>query len=103
MAALMGLVFTGCEPKEEPQPLYGVEVTDVDSDGYFADYEDCDDNDPTAYPGAAPEDSETACMQDFDGDGYGNAVPENSAVEAGTDCDDNDVLVNPGAGNCPNE
>ena len=32
---------------------------------------DCDDADPVTYPGAAFNESTTACMTDFDGDGYG--------------------------------
>ena len=50
--------------------------------------------------GTAENDSETACMQDADGDGYGNATPENDAVESDTDCDDADAAVNPAEGNC---
>ena len=99
LAALMGFTLMGCEIVEEPKALYGAEIVDIDSDG-FDGFEDCDDNDPQTFPGAAIEDSETACMQDFDGDGYGNASPENENVEAGTDCDDNDPTINPGAGNC---
>lgn len=99
IAALMGLALIGCDTVEEAKPVYGVEIVDVDSDGWSND-EDCDDADPNTYPGIAIEDSESACMQDFDGDGYGNASPENENVEAGTDCDDSDPTINPGAGNC---
>ena len=40
-----------------------------------------DDTDSTTYPGVALEDSDTACMTDADGDGYGDANPENENVE----------------------
>ena len=62
--------------------------------------EDCDDNDPHTYPGAAEQDSETDCMRDFDGDGFGDSAPEQSSVVPGTDCDDSDANVNPEAGGC---
>ena len=68
---------------------------DYDEDGFYPDEGDCDDTDPTTYPGAALEDSDTACMTDADGDGYGDANPENENVEPGTDCDDTDPDVNP--------
>lgn len=99
LAALMGFALVGCEVVEEPKPLYGAEIIDVDSDGYDG-AEDCDDEDPRTYPGAAYEESEVACMQDFDGDGYGNENPTNPSIEAGTDCDDDDPAINPEAGNC---
>ena len=41
-----------------------------------------------------------AAFFDADGDGYGDANPENGAVEPGTDCDDSDPDVNPGNENC---
>ena len=47
---------------------------DLDADGFY-DYEDCDDEDANTYPGVAIEDSESACMTDFDGDGYGSMTP----------------------------
>lgn len=95
LSVLLGVGLTACE---SPQALYGVPYTDIDQDG-FEDYEDCDDQDPYTYPGAAPEDSETECMTDFDGDGYGDANPA-EGVEAGTDCDDAEATVNPGNENC---
>ena len=103
LAVLLGLGTIACDNFKEQQyePAYGVAMIDADSDGFMADYEDCDDNDPTTFPGSAIEDSETACMQDFDGDGFGNATPDNEYIEAGTDCDDDDPAINPAEGNCP--
>ena len=43
------------------------------------------------YHGAAFMDSETECMSDYDGDGYG------SEEYGGTDCDDNSFMAYPGA------
>ena len=53
---------------------------------------DCDDTSGTAastFPGAAPNDSGSACMKDVDGDDYGDDSPP-GGVTAGTDCDDTD-------------
>ncbi len=49
----------------------------------------------SAFPGAAPHDSATDCMQDYDGDGYGSTTAPGTGA-AGTDCDDVDAGVNPG-------
>ena len=103
IGALLGITMMGCNVvRGDMRAAYGAEVveTDVDEDGYYADMEDCDDNDPNTFPGAAIEDSDTACMTDADGDGYGDANPENEMVEPGTDCDDTDPEVNPANGNC---
>ena len=96
LGLILGVGLTACGVAESK---YGVPMIDNDGDG-FEHYEDCDDNDSSTFPGAALEDSDTACMTDVDGDGYGAAEPENENVEPGTDCDDNDPEVNPGNGNC---
>ena len=49
---------------------------DDDGDGtanYTQQSQDCDDNDPHTYPGAAAQDSTSECLRDSDGDGYGEA------------------------------
>ena len=102
VAILMGIGMMGCEeikPEVDDRALYGADIVDVDEDGYDAGI-DCDDADPLAFPGAAPQDSESECMRDADEDGYGDSTPTNENVTAGTDCDDEDPDVNPGAGNC---
>ena len=51
-AALMGLSLGGCVMHGEPE--YGVVVSydDEDGDGYYAQTDDCDDNDAAINPGA---------------------------------------------------
>jgi len=100
LSVLLGVGLTACQTG---QALYGVPYTvqDLDNDG-FDDMEDCNDEDPYTFPGAALEDSDTACMTDFDGDGYGDANPADG-VEAGTDCDDTDPTINPSNENCDRE
>jgi len=85
--------------------------------GVAASATDCDDNDPTAYPGAlevcdgkdsdcdgeVDEDGATTYYQDRDGDGYGNPdapIPScdpTGLAPLGDDCDDNDPDTYPGA------
>ena len=71
-------------------------LDDNDNDGYGA-LVDCDDSNAQVYPGAAFNESTTACMQDNDGDGYGDSTPTNSLVQSGLDCDDSDFNIKPTA------
>ena len=58
-------------------------VSDDDGDGFSENDGDCNDRDSTTYPGAATNDSATACMTDGDGDGYGS---ENGIEFKHTNC-----------------
>ncbi|MFH1468368.1 MAG: MopE-related protein [Pseudomonadota bacterium] len=72
-------------------PATAVLVCGPASWGYVRDATDCDDAGPWAartYPGAARWESATACMQDADGDGWGDPAPACPAATPGTDCDD---------------
>jgi len=106
LVMLLGLGVVGCRPdgdkdssfslfEPSAEPDYGVPDLDVDGDGFIADEQDCDDNDPNTFPGAASLDSETDCMKDSDGDDYGDSSPDNENVTPGTDCDDNDINIFP--------
>jgi hypothetical protein len=53
---------------------------------------DAGDGAAETWPGAASQDSSTACMTDADGDGYGTDSPEKGVI-AGNDCDDSDGSV----------
>lgn len=57
---------------------------------------DCDDSSALTFPGAALNDSATACMADNDGDGFGD-IGATGAVSPGTDCDDASADRYPGA------
>ncbi len=74
----------------------GTVAYDDDGDGFTENQGDCKDNNASAYPGAAPNDSTTACMEDADGDGFGDLSPP-AGVTAGTDCKDTNALAYPGA------
>ena len=69
----------------------GVKACESPGSRYIQQWGDCDDDGPYAqqtYPGVAWRDSSSDCMQDVDGDGYGDQRPANPSVTAGTDCDD---------------
>ncbi len=57
--------------------------------------DDCDDGRINAFPGAAPNDSPTACMKDSDFDDYGDSATFPGITE-GSDCNDSDIDINPG-------
>jgi hypothetical protein len=72
----------------------GVELSDPDGDGVTAADGDCDDSDPTVYPGAddadvdgTDQDCDGVDGLDADGDGYADAEA------GGEDCDDGDAAV----------
>jgi uncharacterized repeat protein (TIGR01451 family) len=75
-------------------PNDAIKMMDADNDGYNSD-EDCNDNDPLTYPGAAYNESDTECMTDSDGDGYGDVFAV-SPIIPGTDCEDSNPGNNPG-------
>ncbi len=77
----------------------GVDGVDSDGDGWASSAgggPDCDDGDSATWPGAAYEESDSDCMTDQDGDGWGDPNPT-SGIAAGTDCDDTSATVYPGA------
>ena len=93
-AATKGIVYTDSDGDSFGSPVLPTTRCEVPS-GYAATATDCNDADADAFPGAAPLDSATACMEDDDFDDYGDATP--SAGTPGSDCDDGSAIVNPGA------
>lgn len=65
--------------------------------GYADNDTDCDDADPWAFPGAAPQDGPSRCARDRDDDDYGDDSPANPAVAVGSDCDDTAPGTFPGS------
>ena len=83
----------------QDQDCDGVDLTDVDGDGYDGGEtgDDCDDDNAAVYPGAAEVwydgvDANCAGDDDYDQDGDGSPGGEN-----GEDCDDLNPSVGPGA------
>lgn len=77
-----------CQQSDEPVP------------GSVDNGDDCDDTNESTYPGAAPNDDPRACMQDVDGDDWGDdgmgGDPLPPGVIPGTDCLDDDGDIFPG-------
>jgi hypothetical protein len=71
------------------------ECLSTPSSGNVTDNTDCDDAVATTFPGAAPNDSATACMADEDGDDYG-ADDAPTGGTAGSDCNDEIDTIKPG-------
>ena len=67
---------------------------------------DCDDGSADTFPGAAPNDSMTACMKDSDGDDWGDINPPGGGggggggAVPGTDCDDANMNAWAACGTC---
>ncbi len=58
-----------------------VGIEDNDGDGFSACINDCDDNNANTYPGAAYNESDpTLCLEDADGDGYGDYMGFNTVT-----------------------
>jgi hypothetical protein len=70
--------------------------SDEPIDGSVDNDDDCDDTNESTFPGAAPNDDRTACMQDEDHDDWGDDQPP-PGVDVGTDCLDDDASIFPGA------
>jgi hypothetical protein len=122
--SLLCLAALGCAGPVEDQKSVETEVVDRDQDGFDAD-SDCDDGDPTVFPGAdelcnqrdddcdglADEDPVDGIESyvDNDGDGYGSGDPILACsvaaplVAVGGDCDDGDATVNPEAYDAPGD
>ena len=79
----------------------GVSICALDSGGWdgagtVTAGDDCADDDPFTFPGAASNDSSNDCMRDNDGDGYGDSSVLGGFV-GGTDCNDADGTIYPTA------
>lgn len=88
----------------DPGDCVMVHPDDPPPDGTVENGDDCDDGNGFAFPGAAPNDDALACMEDKDGDDWGDDDPSAAATTIGTDCDDDGpdaAATFPGA--APNE
>src|SRR5262245_50088575 len=105
VAALCALAACGPSTGKGPDPFdMGVlaPTRDNDGDGFSYKQGDCDDRNPSIYPGAPElcDNKDHNCngiyddICDDDHDGY--AVVGSGQLPGG-DCDDRDPLVNPGA------
>lgn len=95
-----GEPVTYCEDADEdgfgdPDTCMDVPPGEDPPDGSVPNGDDCADDNPNAYPGAAEEEPEL-CAQDEDDDGYGDASPPDG-VDPGTDCVDVEASIYPGA------
>ena len=73
----------------------GIGSVDNDGDGYIACINDCNDLDAKTSPAMGIAEADlNLCVQDADGDGYGDMYPEVEGVEAGSDCNDSDDAMN---------
>jgi formylglycine-generating enzyme required for sulfatase activity len=93
-----------------PTPIIDPSALDADGDG-FVGRDDCDDDDPSVFPGAEelPNQIDDDCdgvedngtiFYDDDGDGFCESTPCNADCGlsvCGGDCDDTTALVYPGA------
>jgi hypothetical protein len=97
-------------PTTTTEPTGGMYCKDVDGDGFgdpgmcsddmspgsVPNDDDCADNNASAYPGAAENESDTVCMEDADEDGWGDDMPS-EGVDPGADCDDESSSTFPDA------
>jgi hypothetical protein len=117
--ALLLFLSLACRTPADTAPPVDTGPVDADADGHPA-WEDCDDDDPTVFPGAPEQcngtdddcdgDTDEGALLDFwadaDGDGWGDAAALTQACEAPEghvgaevlgDCDDGDPAVHPEA------
>ncbi len=117
--SLLLLLTLACRTPEDTAPPADTGPFDLDGDGHYA-ADDCDDGDPTVFPGATElcNDSDDDCdgdidedvllefWPDTDDDGWGDqdaavhaCQPPSGHVEPGEDgdCDDGDATVHPEA------